>query len=140
MQRAYTLEESRRRSRPTKAMREAVLEARKEKIRNKTREKERARRGYWNSNTLRQMRQGPPAHIMVKMSPEKLHQDKVSRSPSQVGYVARVKRSMGMKLTRPPPWNPEAGKPDLRIELDQLENQIRKVNTGKRTTEDDSSK
>jgi len=50
-------------------MYEAVLQARKEKIKNKTREKERARKGYWNAHTLRRMRQGPPAHIMAKLSP-----------------------------------------------------------------------
>jgi hypothetical protein len=73
---------------------------------------------------------------MLKLSPKAIHEDMVVRSPSQVGYVAKVKKSRGMKLTRPPPWDPEAGYPELREELGHLEKRLAKLNKSKRTTED----
>ena len=71
------------------------------KIRNKTREKERERRGEILKSTLRRQRKGPPAHILAKMSPERRRMDKVARSLSEVGYVALVKRRLGMRLKDP---------------------------------------
>ena len=90
----------------------AVLEARRRKIRNKTREKDRERRGEVLKSTLKRQRKGPPAHILAKMSPERREMDKVSRSLSEVGYVALVKRRLGFKLK-----DPEAG-----FELGEKEN------------------
>ena len=136
MQKSFKLENARRFTVPTRQMYQAVLEARKEKIRNKTRERDRARRGYYNTRTLKRMRQGLPAPVMLKLSPKAIHEDMVVRSPSQVGYVAKVKKSRGMKLTRPPPWDPEAGYPELREELGHLEKRLAKLNKSKRTTED----
>lgn len=79
-------------------MLEGIIEARRTKIRNKTREKERERRGEILQSTLKRQRKGPPAHILAKMSPERRRMDKVSRSLSEVGYVALVKRRLGMGL------------------------------------------
>ncbi|KIM49685.1 hypothetical protein M413DRAFT_114233 [Hebeloma cylindrosporum] len=90
----------------------AVLEARRRKIYNKTREKDRERRGEVLKSTLKRQRKGPPAHILAKMSPERREMDKVSRSLSEVGYVALVKRRLGFKLK-----DPEAG-----LELGEKEN------------------
>jgi len=90
----------------------AVLEARRRKIRNKTREKDRERRGEVLKSTLKRQRKGPPAHILDKMSPERREMDKISRSLSEVGYVALVKRRLGFKLK-----DPEAG-----LELGEKEN------------------
>lgn len=90
----------------------AVLEARRRKIRNKTLEKDRERRGEVLKSTLKRQRKGPPAHILAKMSPECREMDKVSRSLSEVGYVALVKRRLGFKLK-----DPEAG-----LELGEKEN------------------
>ncbi|KAF8885246.1 hypothetical protein CPB84DRAFT_1788517 [Gymnopilus junonius] len=89
-----------------------VFEARREKIRNKTREKERERRGEVLRSTIKRQRKGPPAHVLAKMSPERREMDKVSRSLSEVGYVALVKRKLGFKLK-----NPDAG-----LELGEKEN------------------
>jgi hypothetical protein len=114
-------------------MLQAVRAAKREKIRNKTREKDRARRGVWNTRTLKRMRQGPPAHIMVKLSAKNALRDKIIRSPSEVGYVAKMKRSMGMKLKHAPRWDPEAGSPELRNELDQIEKDLSRLNSDKRT-------
>jgi len=83
---------------------EAIIEARRTKIRNKTCEKERERRGEILTSTLKRQRQGPPAHILANMSPERRRMDKVARSLSEVGYVALVKRRLGMRLK-----DPEAG-------------------------------
>lgn len=91
---------------------EAIIEARRTKIRNKTHEKERERRGEILESTLRRQRKGPPAHILAKMSPERRRMDKVARSLSEVGYVALVKRRLGMRLK-----DPEAG-----LELGEKEN------------------
>ena len=83
---------------------EAIFQARRTKIRNKTREKERERQGEILKSTLRRQRKGPPAHILAKMSPERRRMDKIARSLSEVGYVALVKRRLGMRLR-----DPEAG-------------------------------
>lgn len=132
MQASFDLENQRRFLRPTKQMVAAVLEARREKVRNKTKERERAERGYYNTRTLKRMRQGPPAHVLDRLTPAEIHKDSVVRSPSQVGYVAQVKRSKGMKLKRSPPWDPEAGEPILRDELNKLEEQLMRANAAKR--------
>ena len=42
--------------------------------------------------------------MLAKMSPERREMDKISRSLSEVGYVALVKRLLGFKLK-----DPEAG-------------------------------
>ena len=80
---------------------EQIIEARRTKIRNKTCEKERERRGEILKSTLRRQRKGPPAHILAKMSPERRRMDKIARSLSEVGYVALVKRRLGMRLKDP---------------------------------------
>jgi hypothetical protein len=80
---------------------EQIFEARRTKIRNKTREKERERRGEILKSTLRRQRKGPPAHILAKMSPKRRRMDRVARSLSEVGYVALVKRRLGMRLKDP---------------------------------------
>jgi len=80
---------------------EEIIEARRTKIRNKTRERERERRGEILKSTVRRQRKGPPAHILAKMSPKRRRMDQVARSLSEVGYVALVKRRLGMRLKDP---------------------------------------
>ncbi|KAF7331690.1 hypothetical protein MKEN_00048800 [Mycena kentingensis (nom. inval.)] len=72
--------------------------ARREKIANKMRERERERRGEILPRTLRRMRQGPPAHLLVHMDQQARHNDRVVRGISEVGYVGLVKRRVGWKL------------------------------------------
>ncbi|KAJ7171821.1 hypothetical protein C8R43DRAFT_979553 [Mycena crocata] len=79
-------------------LREMARAARREKIANKTRERERERRGEILPRTLERARQGPPAHVLVHMTPEERHRDKVVRGVGEVGYVGMVKRRMGIKL------------------------------------------
>lgn len=80
------------------ALQEMARAARREKVRNKTRERMRERRGEILRCTLARKRKGPPAHVLVHMSPEDRHADKVVRAVGEVGYVGMVKRRMGMKL------------------------------------------
>ncbi|KAJ7204683.1 hypothetical protein GGX14DRAFT_645874 [Mycena pura] len=80
------------------ALQEMVRAARREKVRNKTRERMRERRGEILRCTVARKRKGPPAHVLVHMSPEDRHVDKVVRAVGEVGYVGMVKRRMGMKL------------------------------------------
>ncbi|KAJ7777105.1 hypothetical protein B0H16DRAFT_1360770 [Mycena metata] len=80
------------------ALQATLLAARREKVANKTRERDRERRGVVLPGTLRRARKGPPAHILVHMSPQQRHLDRVVRKVGEVGYVGMVKRRMGVKL------------------------------------------
>ena len=133
MEHSFQLDRKRLFSTPTREMVNAVKQARIDKIQNKTREKDRARRGQWNARILEKMRQGPPAHIKVKLSKKDARRDRIIRSPSEVGYVAKMKRSLGMKLKHSPQWDPEAGDPLLRSKLDQIEEDLNKLNLEKRS-------
>ena len=106
---------------------EDIIEARRTKIRNKTREKERERRGEILKSTLRRQRKGPPAHILAKMSPERRRMDKVARSLSEVGYVALVKRRLGMRL-RDPDAGLELGEEKNRPLLSHAASMVNKEN------------
>ncbi|KAJ7634695.1 hypothetical protein FB45DRAFT_909585 [Roridomyces roridus] len=77
---------------------ETARAAREEKIANKTRERMRERRGEILPSTLRRARKGPPAHILVRMTPVEKHVDKVVRGVGEVGYAGMIKRRMGVKL------------------------------------------
>jgi len=110
-----------------------VFEARREKIRNKTKEKERERRGEVLRSTIKRQRKGPPAHILVKMSPKHKEMDKVSRSLSEVGYVALVKRKLGFKL-KDPEAGLELGEKENRPLLDQAVKFIRTENKRREDT------
>ncbi|KDR82947.1 hypothetical protein GALMADRAFT_57643 [Galerina marginata CBS 339.88] len=105
----------------------SVFEARRERIRNKTREKERERRGEVLKSTLKRQRRGPPAHVLAKWSPERRAMDRVARSLSEVGYVALVKRRLGFKL-KDPEAGLELGEPENRPILDQVVKFIRTEN------------
>lgn len=75
---------------------EQVMEARREKIRNKTKERLRERRGEVLEATLRRRRLGYPAHVSARWSEQqKREMEIVRRSASKVGYVAMLKRKMG---------------------------------------------
>ncbi|KAF5382048.1 hypothetical protein D9615_004459 [Tricholomella constricta] len=90
-------------------MLEAIKAARREKIANKTRERERERRGEVLRRTILRQRKGPPAHVLAVMTPEQRRMDKIARSVSEVGYVAKVKRKLGFKLRHPDTWKVELG-------------------------------
>lgn len=81
MREQFRLEVRRLNSRPSQKLRDAVRQARKDKVVNKTRERELARHGVWNSRVLMRMRQGPPAHVLSHMSVTERDMDKTSRMP-----------------------------------------------------------
>lgn len=106
---------------------DTIIEARREKIRNKTRERERERRGELTKSAIKRRRKGPPAHILAKMTPKEREMDKISRSLSEVGYVAVVKKRLGFKLKNPEAAR-ELGDKDNQHILDQATKLIRAEN------------
>ena len=102
-----------------------VKAARREKIRNKTREKERERRGEITRNAIKRMNKGPPAHVLSKMTPEQRRRDRILRGPSEAGYAGRIKREAGMKLKDDQSWRREDGSPEMQRELARREQAIR---------------
>jgi hypothetical protein len=72
--------------------------ARREKVANKTRERMRERRGEILRCTVKRARQGPPAHVLVRMTAAERRADQIIRGVGEAGYVGMIKRRMGMKL------------------------------------------
>ncbi|KAI0926818.1 hypothetical protein AcV5_007506 [Taiwanofungus camphoratus] len=110
----------------------AIKAARREKVANKTRERERERRGEVLRCTLRRRRRGPPAHVLATMTAKEKHMDKVARSVSEVGYVGQVKRALGFRLRRPDAWKVETGSLEDKPRLDRLTEEIRAENARRR--------
>ncbi|KAK7060326.1 hypothetical protein VNI00_001091 [Paramarasmius palmivorus] len=77
-------------------------EARKNKVMNKTNERERERRGEILNSTMKRTRTGLPAHLLAKLSEEEIKEELiVRRSRSEVGYVGHLKKRKGYKLKTP---------------------------------------
>ncbi|KAI6026009.1 hypothetical protein EDC04DRAFT_3116499 [Pisolithus marmoratus] len=102
----------------------AARRARKHKVANKTREKEREARGLYSELTIKRMRQGPPAHVLAKMTPEQRKLYRIALGPSEGGYVAAVKLKLGMKLRKPELWKLEGGRAENLVMLEAKENDI----------------
>ncbi|KAI0373669.1 hypothetical protein BV20DRAFT_962232 [Pilatotrama ljubarskyi] len=111
---------------------EQIKAARREKIANKTRERERERRGEMTNRLLKQMRQSPPAHRLVHMSERRRRMDAIARGASEVGYVGKVKRALGFKLRDPNAWKVELGNPENKEVLDRMAEEIEKENARRR--------
>lgn len=119
----------------SESLRQLTLEARREKIANKTRERERERRGEITTAGARRMRKRPPPNVLRKMRSEEREMDRISRSPSEVGYVRKVKLRMGFKLKDDTTWQRETGDhlpPDLLRELEQQEDDVLNLSRLKR--------
>ncbi|KAI0357526.1 hypothetical protein OH77DRAFT_1399072 [Trametes cingulata] len=112
---------------------ELLKAARREKIANKTRERERERRGEMTNRLLKQMRKSPPAHILVFMSDKRRRMDAIARGASEVGYVGKVKRALGYKLRNPDAWKVELGKPENKEMLDRMAEEIEQENARRRS-------
>jgi hypothetical protein len=107
--------------------------ARREKVANKTRERERQMRGEVLSATRRQSRLGFPAHALAPWDPETRKANLIARrSTSKVGYVGQVKRALGYKI---PPEDEEVLDEEARERLDRLEEEIRRSNESRRCEE-----
>ncbi|KAG9006992.1 hypothetical protein FRB93_008258 [Tulasnella sp. JGI-2019a] len=97
-------EENRARMKFSPALLELAKQARREKIINKTKEKQRERGGEILNRTKLRMRQGLPAHLISIRGKKGVAMDKVVKSPSEGGYAGMIKRRSGMKTkmdTRP---------------------------------------
>ncbi|EJD45701.1 hypothetical protein AURDEDRAFT_165152 [Auricularia subglabra TFB-10046 SS5] len=108
-----------------------IREARAEKIRNKTRERERERRGEILTRTIRRANKRPPTRIMRELTPEQLFEDAVSRSPSEGGFVGAIKRKLGQRL-RSNTWRIEDGRAKNRKKLDEMDKEINEANARRR--------
>jgi len=120
-----------------------IKEARREKIRNKTRERQRQLLGESlpvtkvKSAVVRMRRRahakGPPAHILQQMSPHQRRMDRIRREPSEGGYSGLMKAKLGMKI---PGINDvierEEGKAENHSWLKDMETNIRDANRKKK--------
>ncbi|KAJ8468891.1 hypothetical protein ONZ51_g9350 [Trametes cubensis] len=88
-------------------MLEQIRAARREKIANKTRERERERRGEMTNRLLKRMRQRPPAHRLSQMSPKARRMDIIARGGQR-------------------------GRPENKETLDQLAEEIEEENRRRR--------
>ncbi|KAF8484249.1 hypothetical protein JB92DRAFT_2762269 [Gautieria morchelliformis] len=132
---SYRLDEARARTPYSLDLLDMVKEARREKIRNKTHEKERERRGKILHSTIRRMNKGPPAHVLAKMTPDQRRLDHILRGPGEAGYAGRVKRETGMKLKDDQSWRLEDGTPDAQTGLSRKESAIRRYQERRRQKE-----
>ncbi|KAI0770140.1 hypothetical protein C8Q74DRAFT_875745 [Fomes fomentarius] len=110
----------------------AIKEARREKIRNKTRERERERRGEMTNHLVKQMRKGPPAHVLALMTEKQRRMDSLARGASEVGYVGQVKRKLGHNLKDPDAWKVELGQSENMELLRRMEVEIEAENVRRR--------
>lgn len=112
---------------------EQIKEARREKIRNKTREHERERRGEVLAAALERGRKRPPPPVLNTMTNWQKHMDRVVRGVSEVGYVALMKSRMGRRLKDEKTWRElEEGNPQIKADLDSADEAIRKENEERR--------
>lgn len=106
--------------------------ARREKVTNKTRERERQRRGEVLLATRRQSRLGFPAHLLARWDPEVRKAKLIARrSVGEVGYVGQVKRALGYKI---PPEEDEVDEL-AREKLDRIDEELRRSNRSRRDGE-----
>ena len=122
MQAALTRDEERAQRPFPPALVAQIKAARREKVANKTRELQRERAGLVLRRTLLRRAQGPPAHVLARMSDAQRRMDRAARSVSEVGYVAMVKRRLGWRLRDPEAWKVELGPPE---DWERLEREAR---------------
>ncbi|KAH0831113.1 hypothetical protein J3R83DRAFT_13679 [Lanmaoa asiatica] len=108
------------------------VRARRQKNWYKTRQYARERAGEVFPSTLARMRQGPPAHVLAKMTHEERKADKIVRGPGEVGYTAVVKMSMGRTLNDKELWRLEDGNGE-RERLEKMEEEVREENRRRRS-------
>ncbi|PCH39931.1 hypothetical protein WOLCODRAFT_116386 [Wolfiporia cocos MD-104 SS10] len=117
-----------------------IKNARREKIANKTRELERERHGIITKRAVHRKMQGPTAHVWATMTERERRMDQISRSVSEVGYVAQVKRALGFKFRDPNAWKAEMGRKEDKERLDKMLQKIRAENERRSSNTEESSK
>ncbi|KAF8886728.1 hypothetical protein BD779DRAFT_1441452 [Infundibulicybe gibba] len=113
----------------------SIRAAQREKVVNKTRERERERRGEILTWTIQRQRRAPPSHILQRMSEAQRKMDKVVRSVSEVGYVAQVKRKLGFRLRDKEAWKKEIGPVEDLEKMEEALESIRMENARRRDDE-----
>jgi len=98
IQQSFSLENARVQMKYTPEMLEMIKEARRRKIENKTRERERERRGEVLTRTRKKMAKGLPAHVLSFRGQKGVDSDKAVKDPSLGGYTGMMKRKAGMKI------------------------------------------
>ena len=127
LQRSFDLDEARAHSVFSPDMIDMVKRARRRKVENKTRERQRERHGEILMKTLKRMRKRPPPHLTTKMTAEQLHNDAIMREASQGGYSGRVKARLLRKE-----WDEATEEGGWTTEQDKLIEEIRAENSRRR--------
>lgn len=109
-------------------------QARRDKVTNKTSQRQRERSGEVTATTLKRRRSAPPAHIRELMTPRQLLMDRAIREPSEGGWSGAVKAHMGVRMHMPQKWKAEGGWEDEEKKklLDDMEREIRAENERRR--------
>ncbi|KAI6015081.1 hypothetical protein F5J12DRAFT_717170, partial [Pisolithus orientalis] len=115
----------------------AARRARQRRVANKTRERDREARGLYLELTITRMRQGPPAHVLAKMTPEQRKFYRIGLGPSEGGYAAAVKLKLGMKLRKPNLSKLEGGRTENQATLRAKENDIMAENERRQRSDTD---
>jgi hypothetical protein len=104
-----------------------VKQARRRKVENKTRERQREKRGEILTKTLKRMQKRPPPHVAVKMTAEQLRDDAIMREASHGGYSGRVKARLVGKE-----WDEATEEGGWTTEQDRLIEEVRTENERRR--------
>lgn len=109
-------------------------QARREKVTNKTIQRQRERSGEVTAATIKRRRSAPPAHVRELMTPRQLLMDKAIREASEGGWSGTVKAHMGVHMYMPEKWKAEGGWEDEEKKklLDDMEREIRAENERRR--------
>lgn len=118
---------------PTELLRQAK-QARRDRVANKTAERQRERSGEVTTATARRRRSAPPAHVQEVMTQKQLLVDRAIREVSEGGWSGAVKARMGVHMHAPERWKAEGGWEDeeKKKRLDDMEREIRAENERRR--------
>lgn len=125
---------SRYRAAPPAGLILQAKQARREKVANKTIQRQRERSGEVTTATIKRRRSAPPAHVRELMTPRQLLVDRAIREASEGGWSGAVKAHMGVHMHMSEKWKAEGGweDEDKKKLLDQMEREIRAENERRR--------
>ncbi|OAX43758.1 hypothetical protein K503DRAFT_68041 [Rhizopogon vinicolor AM-OR11-026] len=109
-------------------------QARRDRVANKTAQKQRERSGEVTTATIRRRRSTPPAHIQELMTQKQLLVDRAIREVSEGGWSGAVKARVGVHMYTHEKWKAEGGWEDeeMKKRLDNMERKIRAENERRR--------
>ncbi|KAG1743734.1 uncharacterized protein EDB91DRAFT_1051121 [Suillus paluster] len=109
-------------------------QARRDRIANKTAQRQRERSGEVTTATIKRRRNAPPAHIQELMTPRQILMDRAVREASEGGWSGTVKARMGVHMHMSEKWKAEGGWEDQKTKkrLDDMEREIRVENERRR--------